>query len=565
MNMILKQLALAMATGLLVSGCTGVPPTPAAPVEINLVALNDFHGNLEPSKFTYTDRDGKRVSITAGGIANVAGAVNAWRREDPELVLVGAGDLVGGTPALSSMWADEPTLVALSMLGLDFTSVGNHEFDSGRVELLRQQRGGCASPRPDKACKLAPSYAGARFSYLAANVVDKATGKPFLPAYTIKEVRGVKIAFIGAVLRDVPSVVLASGIEGLAFADEAESINRVIPELKAAGATVFVVLIHQGGETEEAFDQPDCGKLTGPIVGIARRLDPAVRVIASGHTHNGYLCKVDGRVITQAETAGHMLSRIKLTIDPVTRTVRDVSTRNVVVRPGDYAPDAQVAGYVAQVRQRSHARLSEPVAQLAVPSISKRLNESGESALGDMVADSVLMATASQGVQVGIVNSAGVRKDLDTGATGTATFGQAQYVLPFGNTLVIMDLTGRQLYEMLELQWSRSDVDAGHSMLQVSQGFSYQWDASRPAGARVVPGSVKLNGEPVRDDQLYRIAANNFLAEGGDGITLFRTLQGKRETGIRDIDAFVAYLRQRAQSGQPAGLQAPAGRIVRIN
>lgn len=557
----LKQFALATAVAIALAGCASAPP---APIEINLVALNDFHGNLEASRFTYPGPDGQQVAVKAGGIDMLGGALAAWRREDPQLVVVGAGDLVGGTPAMSSMWADEPTLNALSMLGMDFSSVGNHEFDGGRIELLRQQHGGCGSPRPEKACKFAPDYRGASFSYLGANVVDKKTGKPFLPAYKIKEVRGVKMAFIGAVLQTTPQLVLASGIEGLAFEDEADSINRVIPELKAAGVTVFIAMIHEGGSTTERFDQPGCSQLKGPIVDIVRRLDPAIRLVASGHTHRGYLCEVEGRTVTQAASAGHLLSRIRLSVDPQTRTLQSVSARNVMVREGDFAPDPKLAAYLAEVRQRSAASLAKPVAMLAVPMVSRSLNAAGESALGDMVADSVLEATASHGVQIGLVNTAGIRKDLDTGAGLVASFGQAQIVLPFANTMVIMDMTGSQLYEMLELQWNRSGSDTEHSMLQVSEGFTYQWDSTKPRGARVVPGSVKLNGQPVEAGKMYRVAANNFLAEGGDGFPVFAQIKGKRFTEIRDIDAFASYLRRRAQAGKPAGLAQPAGRIQRI-
>ncbi|HEU4853551.1 MAG TPA: bifunctional metallophosphatase/5'-nucleotidase [Telluria sp.] len=542
------------------AGCASTPP---ARIEINLVAMNDFHGNLEPSKFTHTGADGQKVTVLAGGINAVASAVHAWRAQDPELVLVGAGDLVGGTPALSSMWNDEPTINALNMLGMNFSSVGNHEFDSGRIELLRKQHGGCQTPRADKACKLAPDFGGAKFAYLGANVIDKATGKPFLPAWRIEEVRGVKVGFVGAVLRGTPLLVLASGIEGLEFADEAESINRVLPEMKAAGATVFVVLIHEGGTTTEPFDKKNCSQLKGPIVDISKKLDPAVRLVVSGHTHTGFLCKVDGRTITQAEYAGHVLSRIKLTVDPKTRALRDIDVNNVIVKDGDYPVVPAVSEYLATVKQRSAAALARPVGRLAVRSVDRRLNPAGESPLGGLVADAVLAATRPHGADIGLINSAGVRKELDSSADGVVTYGQVQAVLPFANTLVVMELTGRQLVEMLEMQWVRDGVDARHTMLQVSKNFTYQWDFARPRGSRVVPGSLMLNGQPVIADKVYRVAANNFLAEGGDGFPIFKQVP-KRETGVVDLDAFIDYLAGGALS-QPAAFAAPAPRIVRLN
>ena len=559
MNTHLKQCAALVASAFFLAGCA---TTPQAPIEINLVAMNDFHGNLEPTRFNDIGPDGKPVTVQAGGIEAVASAVYAWRAQDPQLLLVGAGDLVGGTPAMSSMWNDEPTINALNMLGMNFSSVGNHEFDSGRIELMRKQKGGCETTRRDKACKLAPDFSGAKFTYLAANVLDKATGKPFLPAWRIEEVKGVKIGFIGAVLKGTPELVLASGIEGLSFEDEAAAINRVIPEVRAAGATVFIVLIHEGGYTPEPYYQKGCSQLNGPIVDISKKLDPLVRLIVSGHTHRGFLCNVEGRTITQAEYAGHMLSRIRLTVDPASRALKEVDVSNTVVRPGDYPAVPAVANYLATVKQRSQAALAKPVGRMAVRSIDRHLNQDGESPLGGYVADAVLAATESHGVDIGLINTAGVRRDLESGADGVVTFGQAQAVLPFANTLVVMELTGRQLVEMLEMQWARENVDARHSMLQVSQNFSYQWDSERPRGSRVVPGSVRLNGQPIDHDKVYRVAANNFLAEGGDGFPIFKQVP-QHHTGIVDIDAFVEYLGKGALA-QQAAFAAPAPRIVRV-
>jgi 5'-nucleotidase len=557
-----RPLCAALAAACLFTGCA---TRPAAPLELNVVALNDFHGHLEAGKFDYTSgRDKTPMSITAGGIDTIGAALKAWRAEDKDLMFVGAGDLVGASPAMSSMWADEPSLTALSMLGMRASSAGNHEFDQGRAELLRQQHGGCQSIRPDKACKLTPDYSGARFTYLAANVIDDATGKPLLPAYKIETAKGVKVAFIGAVLKDTPSVVLASGIAGLSFIDEADSINQALAEARAKGATVFVVLIHEGGHTDEAFDEPDCRNLKGPIVGIARRLDPALRLIISGHTHKGFQCKVDERVITQAEMGGHVLSRIKLTVDPDTRALRDIAVRNVVMKQGEYASDPLLAGYLKSVKERSDAVLSRPIARVGVKSIVKKTNEAGEAPLGDLIADAVLEATKSEGVQIAFMNIGGIRKDFDVADDLTATYGQAQVVLPFSNTLVTMEMRGAQIRSLIEQQWMRAHGDSESQMLQVSRGFSYRWDKSLPKGARVIPGSIKLNGVPIDDAASYRVAVNNFLAEGGDGFPVFAEAANKRDTQIRDLDALAQFLVQSDRAGKPAGSALAAGRIERV-
>ena len=528
----------ALAAALLMAGCVTLAP---APIDINLVALNDFHGHLEASKFVYTSaRGGKETTITAGGIDNLAAALQAFRKEDKDLLLVGAGDLVGASPAMSSMWADEPSIVAMNMLGMRLSSVGNHEFDQSRAELLRKQHGGCQSPLPAKACKLAPDFRGAKFTYLGANVFDSITGQPLLPAYYIEQVKGVKIAFIGAVLQDIASVVLASGIAGLAFTDEADAINKAVTDSRAQGASAFVVLIHEGGSTPEPFDQPDCSQLKGPIVGIARRLDPAVRLVISGHTHKGFQCKVDGRTITQAQMGGHVLSRIRMSIDPSTGSVRDIVVRNVPVRQGEYPADPAVGAYLAAVKAGSKAALARPVARVAVRSTVRKMNESGESPLGDLVADAVLEATRSQGARIGFMNVTGMRSDFDVSDNLVATFGHAQAVLPFANTLVLMEMTGAQVRGLLEQQWLRADSDGDRAMLQVSRGLSYRWNEALPKGRRVV--SITLDGVPLDDAKTYRVVANNFLAEGGDGFPMFTKAANKTDTNIVDLDAFIAWV-----------------------
>jgi 5'-nucleotidase len=548
--------------GLALGGCA--TQASRGPVDINLVALNDFHGNLEASKYTYTSAaTGQKQTLQAGGIDTLGAALQAWRREDKDLLFVAAGDLIGASPAVSSMWADEPSIEAMNMLGLAYSSLGNHEFDGGRKELLRQQNGGCDSPRAAKACKLSPEFRGAKYTYLAANVIDAATGKALVPAFRIADVKGVKVGLVGAVLKDTPSVAVSSAIAGLAFGDEAESINRVIPQMRAQGAQVFVVLIHEGAHTEEAPDKAGCDKLSGPVVDIVKKLDPAVRLVITGHSHTGYLCNVDGRVVTQADAAGHLLSRITMKVDPASGAVAGIDVRNVVMKPGEYPAEPKISAYLDSVRQRSAAALARPVARLGASVIARKEAESGEAPLGDVIADAVAAATRAQGVQIGFMNVGGIRKDLETGAGMVASLGQAQAVLPFGNTLVVMDLTGAQIRKLLEQQWVRP-AGAWETVLQVSSGLSYQWDSTRAPGSRVVPGSVRLNGVPLDDARTYRVAANNFLAEGGDNFPEFAKGTNRVDTNIRDLDALIDYLGKNEGTGAPGASLAPTARIQKV-
>jgi 5'-nucleotidase len=348
--------------------------------------------------------------------------------------------------------------------------------------------------------------------------------------------------------------------------DEADAINRTIPTLKAMGVKVFVVLIHEGGTTTEAFNQPSCSQLKGPLVDIVKRLDPAVKLIISGHSHSGFLCKVGERTVTQAQMYGHLLTRLALTIDNVSHEVMDINARNIVMAPSTAPVPEALTALILKAREASRAALAQPIARVAVPTISRKLNEAGESPMGNIVADAQLAALRSQGAQIAFMNTKGIRGNLETSANQTVTFGQASQVLPFGNTLVLLNFTGAQIRTLLEQQmWLDEESPDGRNVLQVSDGFSYTWDRNRPVGQRVLPESVKLNGVLLDDVTEYKVVANNFIAAGGDRLPMFPLAKNSVDTGIKDIDTVIAYLKAREQSGLPAGRMEAAGRIKRLN
>ncbi|MDB5766449.1 MAG: ushA, partial [Collimonas fungivorans] len=444
---VVRTILLCCMAAAFLGACGGLQP--AAPLEINLVAINDLHGHLEAETRSYASAtDAVPRKFKVGGIDTIGGALSAWRAEDPQLLLVGAGDLIGASPALSSIWADEPTISALNQLGLRVSSVGNHEFDQGSVELLRYQHGGCKSNRPDKACQFDDHFPGAGFSYLAANVIDKTTDRPLLAPYRIEQVRGVKIAFIGAVVRATEKMVSADGITNVDFIDEADAINRWVPEIKAQGVGAIVVLIHQGGETPEPFDMAACSQLRGPIVDIVKRLDPAIRLVISAHTHNGYTCQVDGRTVTQGESFGHMLTRIKLTIDPriadLQGKITAIEARNVLMEQQRFAPDPALSVFLQTLKARSDLVLAQPIARIAVARIDNKINDAGESPLGDVAADSQLAATRKLGAQIAMTNHKSLRESLDSGVGGS-NYAQVAATTPYGNTLILLSLSGSQL------------------------------------------------------------------------------------------------------------------------
>ena len=531
---------------LVLVACAGSPPAPqtaTGPAHVQLLALNDFHGNLEPPSGTVRLPDG---TVPAGGGAWLAAEVARLRGEAPDTTLVvGAGDLVGASPLASALTHDEPTISLLDALGLDVSSVGNHEFDEGVDELLRLQRGGCRTDDPG--CK-APGFPGARFSYLAANVFDR-TGKTILPGTALKKVGGVTIGIVGVVLHETSSVVTPSGVAGLTFGDEADTVNAAVPKLREAGADAIVVLIHQGGAQAPGSPPGECRGFSGPLVDIAQRFR-GVDLIVSGHTHQAYVCPdLGGALATSAGAFGRFLTRIDLEVDPVQHRVLSRRATQVPVTH-DIPPDPQAQAIVTRALAAAAPMANRRVGRLAA-GLSRSPNDAGESPLGDVVADAHLAAARKSGAAIAFTNAGGLRAELPA---GDVTYAQAFAAQPFGNTLVTLTLTGAQLVTALEQQWSGSRP----RVLQPSANVSYAWSASAAPGSRVVPGSLKVDGHALAPDARIRVTVNSFLAAGGDGFRVF-TEGTDRVEGPNDLEALIDHLRPTLEG--PA-LAKPAGRRI---
>ncbi|HVL65048.1 MAG TPA: bifunctional metallophosphatase/5'-nucleotidase [Actinomycetota bacterium] len=544
---------LAAAIGLPAAGAR-VPDQakkPSGPIQVQLLAINDFHGNLEPP----SGSSGRIGTTTAGGAEYLATHIRALEATNPFTVVVSAGDLIGASPLLSALFHDEPTIEAMNEIGLDLNAVGNHEFDDGADELLRMQNGGC---HPVDGCRDGDAFGGAAFKFLAANVVRKDNGRTLFAPYQIRSFSGVKVAFIGMTLEGTPQIVTPSGIANLEFKDEADTVNALVPELKGKGVESIIVLLHEGGIPTGGYNE--CPGISGPIVDIAERMDDEVDAIISGHTHQGYNCVIDGTVVTSASSFGRLVTDIDLSIDRVTGDVTQVAANNVIVTR-DVARDAPITALIERYRE-----LAAPYANRVIGSITtdvlRAQNSAGESSLGDVIADAQLFATAPAdlgGAVAAFMNPGGIRADLIYAQTkgeapGEVTYEEAFTVQPFGNNLVTMSLTGAQIEALLEQQWT----SGSGRILQVSNGFSYVWDASRPPGDRVDPSSIWLNGVTIDPNASYRVTVNSFLADGGDGFTVL-THGTNRLGGVVDLDALEQYLR--AFSPVSPG---PMDRIIRV-
>ncbi|HQD99619.1 MAG TPA: bifunctional metallophosphatase/5'-nucleotidase [Novosphingobium sp.] len=552
------------------------------PVTVGIVALNDFHGALEPPKTAVLVPDGAGGTrpVPAGGAAFLASAVDSVRAKYPNHVTVAAGDLTGASQIASSLFLDEPAIGVLNRIGLDFNAVGNHEFDQGTEELLRKQTGGCGQHTSRKPCQI-EQFKGAKFRYLAASTF-RADGSTLFPATAMRSFgkgrRKVQVGFIGLTLKGTTDLVTPEGIRGLTFGDEAEAINAAVPRLRKAGADAVVVMIHQGGYTSGIPDPGACQNLTGEILPILKRLGPGVDVVVSGHTHWSYVCdygQIDPAkpiLLTSAGVYGQLLTDITLEIDPRARKVVAKRARNVVVQSDPYvsprgpvnqaadlprfAPRADVAAYVGTYAEAAKAYSLRPVGKLSGPAVRASvggLNNQGGS-LGNLIADAQLAASAGAGAQIAFMNPFGIRTPLNPAADGTLTFGDIYACQPFNNTLITQSLTGAELKAVLEQGF---DDNGPLQVLSPSAGFAFRFDLSRPVGNRVV--EMVLNGQPIDPAANYRVTTNSFLANGGDSFSLFAR-QREAVTGMSDLDALEAWLKSVPPRQVPAEVRAsPAG------
>jgi 5'-nucleotidase len=514
------------------------PPT--APVVVTILAINDFHGNLRPPPGGISIADPqdktKKIAVSAGGAEHMATLVKQLRTNKKNSVFVAAGDLIGASPLLSALFHDEPTIESLSAMGLEITAVGNHEFDEGSTELLRMQNGGC---HPKDGCQGPHKFAGAKFRYLAASTVDKSTGKTLLPAYEVKEYEGIPVAFIGLTLKGTPNVVSPSGVVGLEFRDEAETINALVPQIRQRGIEAIVVLIHEGGFP--TGDYNECPGISGPIVEIVGKLDKAVDLVVSGHTHRAYRCVFDGRLVTSADKFGTLVTEIELQLDRKTRDVVSAKADNLIVRTDVYVKDPEQTALLAAYEALVQPPGWRPVGSITA-ALSRDENPAGESVLGQIIADAQLAATQSEkdgGAVIAFTNPGGIRTSLPRSADGVVTFAEIFAVQPFGNPLVTLTLTGAQIKTLLEQQWLNQPKPR---ILQVSKGFAYTWDDRRPRGDFVAAEGITLHGRPIDPAARYRMAVNAFLADGGDGFAVFR--QGTEPRGgPPEIVALEAYFK----------------------
>jgi 5'-nucleotidase len=517
--------------------------------------------------------------LHAGGAAHLAGLVQSLRAGARHHLTLSGGDMIGATPLVSALFFHESTIEVANRMGVDIGVLGNHEFDAGQDELLRIQNGGCAPNKADSpfvSCALG-RFEGAKFQMFAANV-RKADDVPLFPASVVREFGGIRVGFIGAVTKLTPNIVVPSGVAGLKFLEEAASINAEAQRLKAQGVEALVAVIHEGGETGTPglpmeWNDVGCPRPRGEIFEIVRRLTQDVDLVFSAHTHQGYRCLVDGRPVLQATSSGRGVSVADIVLDPKTRDIdrtrtthrnlpvfnerSDAALREAIIaaEPAPWAQALREARPVQAVAQRvaEYAQAAQPRAQRPVGRIGGNFERAArtDASAGRLVADAQWLATRSPqlgGAELALMNPGGVRTDLRCPAAPpcTVTYGDVFAMQPFGNSLVVMTLTGAELKQLLEDQ-QRPGRNSPHYLIP-SSSLTYSWNASAPHGQRV--RDLRVGGVPVEPARDVRLTVNSFLAEGGDGVSML-TRGRQRLGGALDLDALVAHLSSASPSPDP--------------
>ena len=529
--------ALAATSGLAVIATSATlinsPAQAADPLDVQIIGTNDFHGRL------LTDRD-------IPGAAKYAGAVEQFRSENPNTIFAAAGDLIGATTFESFIQNDKPTIDVFNEMDLDVSAVGNHEFDQGYDDLVNRVMAPYdATTNPD---------GGAEWEYIGANIDEPGDADEIAPSWTT-DVGGITVGFVGAVTEHLDELVNPAGIAGLEVTDIVAATNEEAAELRAGGADLVLLLVHEGAPSTDCatMDDDPTSDFGSIITGVSGDVD----AIVSGHTHLNYSCSfpvaswadraVKERLVVSAGQYGNFLNKMTFSVDPDTGAVLAAANENLNIATGTYTADPAVQAIVDQATADAAAPGAVELGEIAgafkrasrpkADGSGMEENRGGESTLGNLVAEAQRWAA---GGDLGFMNPGGLRADLvgkaDAGYPAAVTYKQAADVQPFANTLVNVELTGAQIQGVLEEQWQPEGASRPFLRLGTSKDFSYTYD---PTTKSVT--DMWLKGKPVVADQTYTVTANSFLAGGGDNFPTFKE-GAKRDTGQTDLQAMVEYM-----------------------
>lgn len=478
---------------------------------LRILMTNDFHGRLQPETPSWAG--GREV----GGAARLAAYFAAEREAfDGATVLLDGGDIMQGTP-VSNLTDGRSTLDYYNAVGYHAAAIGNHEFD-WTVGVLRER------------------LEQAAFPWLSANifVAGSDTAPSWARPTALLDVDGLRVGILGLSTESTPHTTKPSNVRGLEFRSGAAAIDRWVPVLRGQGADFVIVVAHAG-----AICQAEVHDCRGEIVGWANAVTHRPDLIVGGHAHQVVRTRVNRIPIIQAgsySTRYGVVDLERVTPDSVDTWIRGTPA----AWPDRVRPDSAIAALVA-------ARVSAigPEVDRVITRLEQALQRGpGEHALGRLIADAQRAAT---GADVAIMNNGGIRTNIES---GDVTWGELFQVQPFGNLLVKLQLSGRQLRAAVE------HVVGGAAGAHFS-GLIVEYDATAPPGSRV--RTMRLpDGRAISDADILSVSVNDFMAEGGDGFTMLAEPRARDDTGIVDLDALIAWLER-----MPRPVRAPADQRVR--
>jgi 5'-nucleotidase len=496
-----------------------------APINIDIVSVNDFHGRLE-------------ASTPSAGAAVLGGMVDSYRAANPNTLFVSGGDNIGASTFTSFIQDDQPTIDVLNTIGLDASALGNHEFDQGTSDLDNR-----VIPASD-------------FPYLAANLYEKGTTTPAYDEYSLSTVGGVTVGFIGAVTEELDSLVSPAGIANIDIGAVVPAVNRVADQLSDGNpangeADVLVLLVHEGPATSALSSATDDSAFGQINKGVNANVD----AIVAAHTHAVFNQQVPipgstgTRPVIESGQYGEKYGHLDLSVDAKTHKLLSI-TSEVLPLFGAFQPNAAVAKIVsdavAVASVKGAVKVGEITADLnrAVQTNGSE-NRGGESTLGNFVADVQLSAAKDAGAEVALMNPGGIRTDLKYASSGpgdpdgNVTYKEAASVQPFANTLVTMKLTGAQLKSVLEEQWQPAGASRPFLKLGVSSSLKYSYHPTGAAGSHI--DAIYVGGKLVTPTDSIAVVVNSFLATGGDNFGTLATGSAKADSGKVDLESMVDY------------------------
>ncbi|MCM3134411.1 5'-nucleotidase C-terminal domain-containing protein [Paenibacillus polysaccharolyticus] len=510
-------------------GAAGSVSAAGKDVEVHLIGINDFHGQLDTTSIVGDKK--------AGSAPILATYLKEAQAKYEHSLLFHNGDSVGASAPVSSLDRDEPTMEWMNMMGFDVGSLGNHEFDQGIAALKAQIFGGL-DPKEGKV-----THVGAKFDYVNANVIENSTGKPLIKPYVIKEVGGVKIGFIGLVTKSTPNKVSPAGTAGVRFLsaeEEVEAVNKYAKELQDQGVETIIILAHDPASTKE-------GVTTGEAADLAKALpaDSPVDVIVAGDNHALANGVVNGKLIVQAYSYGTAFEDIKLMIDPVTGDVTEKSATVTTTFQEGVKEDPETLAIIKKSLDK-HPELTKPVGTTD-GTVLRTDAYNNEAPLGNLIADAMRQADFGDKASMAdfaFMNPGGIRADLPK---GDVTFADLAKIQPFGNTLVKLELTGEQVKTLLQQQWgTNADGTPNTKTLQIA-GLKYTADFSKPVAERVTALTLE-DGTAVDPKKSYTAVVNNFMAAGGDNYKVLLDAKSSL-AGPIDLDVFYKYITDTFKGG----------------